>query len=90
MRAYFRTLPSQPVAVRRRFVALATTGSFLLILLVWVGVRALGRSRTPPPTASPAPAGAEAAPTPVASPLVNVEDLSVNLLRAFGSPGPRR
>lgn len=48
---FFRTLPAQPVATRKRFVILATAVSFLVVLLLWIGI--LSRTRRPPSVLSP-------------------------------------
>lgn len=54
MRVFFQTLPSQPLAVRRRFVVLATAGSFALIVVVWGVLLSIGgRPAAGPPSALP-------------------------------------
>lgn len=104
MLKYFRTLPDQPLSARRRFVVFATTFSFALILLLWVGITIVGRRSAEEPTSSPTPVGElpEAPPllsptpsegvTPEASPAsaspVDVGQISTSLLRAFGPPKP--
>ncbi|MDP3685475.1 MAG: hypothetical protein Q8R32_01440 [bacterium] len=52
MFGYFRNLPDQSLPVRRRFVVFATAFSFALIVLLWVGVVAVGRRSAPTPTPS--------------------------------------
>lgn len=101
MRRYFKDLPNRPVEARRRFVVVATVVSLGIVLVLWAGILSLGRGRSEAfpastPVASleesalPIPEGAE--PTPARSlepsPLVNVEELSTNLLRALGQPRP--
>lgn len=81
---------------------MATTLSFLLIVLVWIGLNSLGSRKVPGaenvPVPSPAAerasppedAGADRfSPVPDASPAVDVGQISADLLRAFGaSPSP--
>jgi len=54
MLSTFRNLPEQPLASRRRFVVVATSFTFTLIVLVWVGLLTYqwrGPKKTaPPPT----------------------------------------
>lgn len=103
MRRYLSTLPSQPLPARRRFVVVATTLSFLLIVLVWIGLNSLGSRKVPGAENAPVPsppaeralpledAGAlnRLSPEPDASPAVDVGQISADLLRAFGSsPNP--
>lgn len=62
MLTYLRHLPEKDLAERKRFVVVATTISFLLIVLLWTAVRFAGRRTvvTPPSpspeTSSPSPA----------------------------------
>lgn len=93
MRTFLRNLPSQPVPVRRRFVLVATAATFLLVVVVWIGLLMAGRPAeraSPPPAAGEAPEGTAApgapAPLPVKGELPSADfgDLSADLLRAFG------
>ena len=99
IREYLSTLPEQPLAVRRRFAVIGTTLSFAVLVLLWLGTRALGRRVEPsasPSIPSITPVGAVQDPegTPeflpggpaVQSSGVNVEGLSADLLKAFRSP----
>lgn len=100
---YLWELPSRSPFARRRFVIVATTFSFTLIILLWAGLLFFGRDRTSPsletalpeaapatPTPTPVPAGAyepsPRMPEPQGSPLVDVGQISTNLLKAFGEP----
>lgn len=102
LRAYLQGLPRQSLPARRRFVVLATSVSFLLIVLAWLGALSLGRTGAPAP-APPSPLSPVPSPSPVPgvegpllpdsrvppTPLLDVEALSTDLLKAFGSPSPR-
>lgn len=97
---YLRELPNRSPAARRRFVVAATAFSFTLIILAWIGVLFFGRTpallpRETAVPATPTPAPRDAAqgkpaaaitPEPQASPLVDVGQISTNLLKAFGEP----
>lgn len=101
---YFRTLPDQPLSTRRRFVVFATTFSFALILLLWVGITIVGRRSAEEPTPLPTPVGElpeapllvsptpDGGVTPEASPAsaspVDVGQISTSLLGVFGRPTP--
>ena len=103
MRRYLSTLSSQPLPARRRFVVVATTLSFLLIVLVWIGLNSLGSTKESGAENVPVPSRAaeraspledasalnRLSPGPDASPAVDVGQISADLLRAFGaSPSP--
>lgn len=101
VREYLRTLPDQPLAVRRRFAVLGTTLSFVVLVLLWLGTRALARHIEPvAPPVLPSLAPSDVLPIPESSPAsspsapavqpsgVNVEGLSADLLKAFETPVP--
>lgn len=54
LQSYIQNLPNQPLAARRRFVVLATSLSFVLLMLLWWGTRSLERRPVPTPPAQPA------------------------------------
>lgn len=81
MRLFFQALQSQPLPVRRRFVILATAGSFTIIVLVWGVLSSIGgqQAAEPPSALSPsaeetgagilgAPVPADIVPTSVPTP----------------------
>lgn len=87
---YFRTLPQRPLPVRRRFVVIATAVSFLIILGVWALLAALGRGRLPesaPPLPEITPMVAPS-PLPVGGPAADIEEVSSELEKFFGTPAP--
>lgn len=97
IREYLATLPEQPLAVRRRFAVIGTTLSFVLLVLLWLSTRTLGRRAESPaapsiPSATPVAAVQEPAGNPRLSPGapaaqssgVNLEGLSADLLKALG------
>lgn len=92
MLEYFRRLPSQPLAVRRRFVVLATTSSFAVIVLVWTLLVVLGRESPPRIPAAPTPETLEATiprgASEASGPGADIDEVSADLERFFGSPSP--
>lgn len=101
---YFRTLPDQPLSARRRFVIFATTFSFALILLLWIGMTFIGGRSQGEPTPSPTPVGElpeapllvsptpDSGVAPEASPAsaspVDVGQISTNLFKVFAPSSP--
>lgn len=93
VRTFLRNLPNQPVPVRRRFVLVATAATFLLVVVVWIGLLMAGRPAeraSPPEAAGELPEGVATpeAPAPLPAegelPSADFGDLSTDLLKAFG------